>query len=305
MSGAELTVATLNLEDGRELELLPDLVGQVADIDILLFQEARSFDFDGQALRFRTEELLAPLGLDRSFLTRNTRGLLHEMIFLRSARLRPVRHFTPDLPDVFHDQPGWVQVRVQGLDPRLHLRSVQWAHWNGDVRLDEAQKLTRYAAPDMAAIIGGDFNSLWPDCPGHDPEFEPDWAALPPHKQHHKTLPPGLRPDDGLVSDRRALTVLAGAGFRSIGCLASDPTVTLNAHVDHGQGARIDHLVLSPLLASAFVPGSYRVWVNDLGDRASDHRLVSVRLDLDLLSAAFTSDCTARTVSNTRPAKFA
>jgi endonuclease/exonuclease/phosphatase family metal-dependent hydrolase len=278
-----LTFATLNLEDGRGLELLPDLVSRLPDIDFLLFQEARSFDFDGQERRFRAEELLAPLGVDRSFLTRSIRGLLHEMVFIRSARLRPVRHFTPDLPDVFHDQAGWVQLGVPGLVPVLHVRSVQWAHWNGDVRLDEAQKLTRYAAPGVAAIIGGDFNSLWPDCPGHEPEFEPDWAVLPPHKRHHKTLPPGLRPDGRLVSDRRALTVLAQAGFISAGCAAGDMTVTVNGGIDNGQGARIDHIVLSPLLAAAVVPGSYRVWVSELGDRASDHRMVSVRLDLGRL----------------------
>ena len=60
-------------------------------------------------------------------------------------------------------------------------------------------------------------------------------------------------------------------------------TVTVNTGIDHGQGARIDHIVLSPLLAAALVPGSYRVWVNDLGDRASDHRMVSAQLGLGLL----------------------
>lgn len=283
VSGLVFTIATLNLEDGSELELLPDLVGQAGDVDVLLFQEARAFNFDGQERRFRAEEVLAPLGLDRSFLTRSTRGLLHEMIFVRSARIRPVRHFTPDLPDVFHDQPGWLQVRADGADAPLWLRSVQWAYWNGDVRLDEAQKLTRYAAPDSAAIIGGDFNSLWPDCPGHEPEFEPDWTALPAHKRHHKTLPPGLAPDGRLVSDRRALTVLAQAGFVSAGCAAGDTTVTVNADRDNGQGARVDHVVLSPLLAAAIVPGSYRVHVSGLGDRASDHRMVSASLNLGSL----------------------
>jgi len=280
-----LTAATLNLESGRELDLLPRLVSQVPGIDILFFQEARAFDFDGQKLRFRAEELHTPLGLDRSALTRSTRGLLHEMIFVRSARIRPLRHFTPDLPDVFHDQAGWVQVRAEGLAVPLWLRSVQWAYWNGDVRLDEAQKLTRFAGPGSAAIIGGDFNSIWPQCPGHDPEFEPDWAALPPHKQQHKTLPPGLAPDGRLVSDRRALTVLARSGFASAGCAARDMTVTVNAGIDHGQGARIDHLVLSPPLAAALVPGSYQVHVSDLGNQASDHRMVSSRLDLSRVAA--------------------
>ena len=77
--------------------------------------------------------------------------------------------------------------------------------------------------------------------------------------------------------------VLAGAGFISAGCAERDTTVTVNAGIDCGQGARIDHIVLSPWLAPAVVPGSYRVWVSELGDRASDHRMVSVRLDLDRL----------------------
>lgn len=276
-----LTIATLNLEGGAALEQLPALVGQVPGIDILLFQEGRAYDCGGQELRFRAEELLAPLGLDRSFLTRSTRGQLHELIFIRSARIRPLRHYTPDLPDAFHDQPGWLQVRAEGLDVPLSLRSVQWAHWSGDVRLDEAQKLTRYAAPGTAAIVGGDFNSLWPDCPGHAPEFEPDWEALPPHQRHHKTLPPGLAPDGLLASDRRALTVLAQAGFASAGCLAGDVTVTVNADRDNGQGARIDHLAFSPALAACVIPGSYEVRVSEACDRASDHRLVSVQADLD------------------------
>jgi hypothetical protein len=65
----KLTAATLNLENGRELDLVPQLVSQVPGIDVLFLQEARGFDFDGQQLRFRAEQLLTPLGLDRSVLT--------------------------------------------------------------------------------------------------------------------------------------------------------------------------------------------------------------------------------------------
>ncbi len=43
-----------------------------------------------------------------------------------------------------------------------------------------------------------------------------------------------------LVSDRRALAVLAGAGFTSADRAARDTTVTVNAGIDDGQGARID-----------------------------------------------------------------
>ncbi|MET8160362.1 endonuclease/exonuclease/phosphatase family protein [Sphaerisporangium sp. NPDC005289] len=291
MSG-NLTVLSLNLEAGGwddhhwrrpRLNMLPDLVGQVpGGVDVLMFQEGKEYGFHGQHLRFHAERLLAPFGL-RSFMTRSVRGELHELLFVRWPRLQPLCHYTPDLPGVFHDQVGWLRFHVEGLGSVLAVRSVQWASWNGDIRLDEAQKLTRYAAPGVAAIIGGDFNSLWPDCPGHK-EFEPDWEALPPHKRTHKTLAPGLRPDGRLLSDRRALTVLAEAGFVNAGCLAGDPTPTVHSDVDHGQGSRIDHILFSPLLAPAVIPNSYRVWANDLGEKISDHRMVSVRVDLTRLS---------------------
>ena len=57
-------------------------------------------------------------------------------------------------------------------------------------------------------------------------------------------------------------------------------TPTVNAAADQGQGGRIDHILLSPMLAEAVVPGSYQVHISDAGNQASDHRMVSVRLDL-------------------------
>ncbi|MEU4820251.1 hypothetical protein AB0H37_00075 [Actinomadura sp. NPDC023710] len=282
-----LTVATLNLKDGERLDLVPALLAQIdRPVDILCMQEGKEYDRGGQARRYQAEDLLAPLGPDRGFLTRSTRGTLHELVFVNTARIRPVRHWTPDLPDVFHDQIGWLHLRVDGLEPELAVKSTQWAHWSGDIRLEEAHKLTRYATPGSLAIVAGDFNSIWPDCTGplgvtHH-EFEPNWYTRPLHKRQHKTLPPGARPPTGqdLVSDRRALTLLWEAGFRSAGCQADDMTVTVNNDIDDGQGARIDHIVLSHTLARAMVPGSYGVGVSETGDQASDHRLVWVDLNL-------------------------
>lgn len=280
MTAHEVAIATLNLEDGERIDLLPELVAEAPRLDVLLLQEGREWDRHGQKRRFQAESLLAPLGLDRSFLTRSTRGTLHELVFVRSARLRPLAHYTPDLPGVFHDQIGAVELLAGGLMAPLTVRSIHWPHWSGDARLNEALKLTRYGAPSACAVIGGDFNSLYPDCETHPAEFEPDWARLPPHKRHHKTLPPGVRAAGTLVSDRRALTTLAEAGLRSAGCIADDMTPTVNAAADQGQGGRIDHILLSPMLADAIVPGSYQVHVSDTGNQASDHRMVSVRLDL-------------------------
>ena len=276
----ELAIATLNLQDGEHIDLLPELAAEVPGLDVLMLQEGREWDRCGQKRRFQAESLLGPMGLDRSFLTRSTRGTLHEVVFIRSARMKPLAHYTPGLPGVFRDQIGSVELLAGGLMPPLTVRSVQWPHWSGDARLNEALRLTRYAAPDVCAVIAGDFNSLYPDCPAHAAEFEPDWARLPLYKRHHKTLPPGLRSPGTLVSDRRALAALAEAGLQSAGCLAGDMTPTVNATADHGQGGRIDHILLSPMLACAVVPGSYQVHVSDTGNQASDHRMVSVRLDL-------------------------
>ena len=279
MTQHDRTTGTLNLQNGTRIDLLPGLLAQAPGLDILMLQEGKGWDAEGQRGRFQAENLLAPAGLDRSFLTRSTRGTLHLLVFVRSARVRPLRHYTPDLPDVFHDQAGAVQL-LAGKLPPLTVRSVQWPHWSGDERLSEALRLTRCAAPGACEIIAGDCNSLWPDCPGHDPEHEPDWAALPPHKRSHKTLAPGSGEPGTLKSDRRALTALAEAGMRSAGCIAGDMTPTVNAETDHGQGGRIDHIIVSPVLAPAIDPGSYRVHISDAGDKASDHRLVTVTLRL-------------------------
>ncbi len=283
-----LTVATFNFEGGgwspdhddyRNLRLLPEVVAQVPGLDVLFVQEGRAWDGDGSRLLFEAEALLRPSGPLRGFLTPSDRGLLHEVVFVRWPRLRPVRHYVPG-PGTYHDQAGWLYARIDGVPEPVALKSVQWPHWSGDARLDQALRMTGHAAPGELAIIGGDFNSLWPG----GKEFEPDWLALPRHKRPHKTLPPGARARAGdLASDRRALTVLAEAGFASAGSLAGDCTVTVNRHIDDGQGARIDHILLSPSLAGTLVPGSYRVWANELGDRASDHRLVSASLNLSSL----------------------
>ena len=275
-----LTVATLNLEEGREVNMLPDLVGQAGDVDLLLLQEGKNWQANAQRTRFRAERLLSSIGLDRSLMTPGTGSMSHTLIFWRTRRLHAVAHYNPLWPDVFPGQGGPTEFEAGGFGPALIAMSVHWAYWSGDVRLDQAQQLTRFAAPGIPAIIGGDLNSLWPDCSGHR-EFEPAWHKLLPHKRHHKTLAPGARPGGTLTSDRRALTLFAEAGFASAGCIASDMSPTVNDKADIGQGGRIDHIVVSPALAGCVLPQTYAVHVSGTGNRASDHRLVSVTLDLD------------------------
>jgi hypothetical protein len=277
-----LTVATLNLEDGAAVELLPEVAAQAGQIDLLLLQEGKSWDRDGHRQRYRAERLLNDAGLDRSVMTSDKGlGSLHTLIFWNSGRLRLLTHHDPLWPDVARSRRG-----VAGFETAsglvLRARSVHWPHWGGDARMDAAQQLTWLANRRFASVAGGDFNSLWPDCPGHQ-EIEPDWEMIEEHKRHHKTLPPGARPDGPPTSDRRALTVLADAGFRSAGCIVGDMTPTVASREDNGQGGRIDHLALSRMLAACVIHGTYAVHISTVGDQASNHRLVSIGLDLDQL----------------------
>jgi hypothetical protein len=277
-----LTVATLNLEDGAAVDLLPELAAQAGQIGLLLFQEGKNWHRDGHRTRYRAEGLLAEAGLDRSVMTGDKdRGPLHTLIFWNSRMLRLRAHYDPAWDE-------WVPLSRRGVaefeTPSglvLYAKSVHWAHWGGDARLDEAGRTTWLADPRRASVVGGDCNSLWPDCPGQHQEFEPDWAQLPEYKRGHKTMDPGAGPGEADVSDRRALTKLARAGFRSAGCIAGDMTPTVASREDNGQGPRIDHLALSRALAACVIDGSYAVHRSEVGSRASNHYMVSVGLDLD------------------------
>jgi hypothetical protein len=283
-----LTVATLNLEDGAAVDLLPELAAQAGQVGLLLLQEGKNWHRDGHRTRFRAERLLAGAGLDRSVMTGDKdRGSLHTLIFWNSGMLRLLAHYDP-----LWDE--WVSLSRRGVAEFetasglvLHAKSVHWAHWGGDARLDEAGRTTWLADPRLASVVGGDCNSLWPDCAGHQ-EFEPDWAQLPAYKRGHKTMDPGAGagPGERDVSDRRALTKLARAGFQSAGCIAGDMTPTVASREDNGQGARIDHLALSRALAACVIGGSYAVHRSEAGSRASNHYMVSVGLDLDQCALA-------------------
>lgn len=274
-----LTLATLSLEEGRQAELLPELVAQAGNVDLLFLQNAKGWHRDGQRLRYRAEHLLAGIGLDHSLLTADAHGAPHTLIFWRAGRLHPVAHYNPEGPDVPSEESGLAEFAVGEFAPVANAMSVHWATWTEDIRLQEAHKLAQLAAPEAVTVLAGDFGGLWPDCPGHS-EFEPARHAVPPPVRH-QGFAPGTRPDDELIADRRALTVLAEAGFRSAGCIAGVMTPTVNERPGTGPGGRVDHIVVSLPLAGCLIPGSYAVHVSEIGKRASDHRLVSASLDLD------------------------
>jgi hypothetical protein len=285
-----LRTALLTLEDGAGVEELPGLLDREGPVDLLALLECRGSAFRGQRPRYALERLLDQQGLDRSFVNRSTRGILDEIVLVHSQVLKPTAHYTPALPDVFHDQVGVTVFDGQplGMDRDLHVATGQWLYCSGTQRMMTAEAYTRYAAPGLASLLLADLNTYWPDCPGHT-EPIPNWQARPRHRRSHKTLPPGARPYDSdgrehsPVADRRATIVLAEAGFVSAGCAAGDMTSTARGNTEDGKGGRIDHIVASPYLATAYIPGSYRVHVSATGDALSNHRLV--RADYDLSRA--------------------
>ncbi|MEU4227276.1 hypothetical protein AB0F17_23530 [Nonomuraea sp. NPDC026600] len=274
----------------ERLHLLPGVISAVPDVDILIMQEVWQGAVDGSRLLFEVEELLSPFtnwrGALRAFHSPPKQGdsCLGEVVVLRWPRIRPVRHYVNGAPDLFHDQAGFLHVVVEGLKwslkGPLKIKSLHWPYWSGDERLSQALKLTGHAAG--LSLLAGDCNGLWPG----EAEFEPDWEVRPPHKRHHKTLPPGMHPTgQRWLSDRRALQVLAESEFVNAGALAKDFTPTVLGHIDDGQGARIDHILYSPGLAAAVVPNRYRVHHEGAINRAGDHALVEDTMDLDRLAA--------------------
>lgn len=279
----ELQVATLNLNGFARLDLLARLVTELdVPVGILLAQEAGHAAIDGYARLYEAERILTAAlarrfgtgtGRMRAFYTPSDIGPTGQVVFLRDPQATASAHWRAECPNAWHDKPGIVTVHIAGCPIPLTVASVHLPYWSGDQRLDAARRLTRYAADP--AVIGGDMNSL--HCA--DPN-EPDWTRLPAHRRHHKSHRPHL--GGPRVADRRALAELADAGFIAAAAAAGDWTPTVNPGVDHGAEAAIDHILVAPALADAVLPDSYRVHTGH--DDASDHRMVSIRLDLDRIS---------------------
>ena len=72
-----LTVATLSLEEGHAVDLLPELIRQAGNVDLLCLQEGKNWHRDdGERPWSRAERLLSPIGLDCSLMTASARGTL-------------------------------------------------------------------------------------------------------------------------------------------------------------------------------------------------------------------------------------
>ena len=285
-SAPTITVATFNYEqggwvDGR-LHIQPaidHIAETVPQLDVLTFQEAKHYQRDGgQALHEFAELLGRRLGGTwGSHLARNPVSPLHNCIFYRHSTARPVQAWSdPRDPDARHTYAGSLWLRIDGLPKPLLVMSVHWRHYSGAVRAEEASKLGNMIV--IPTIIAGDFNCLWPG----ENEHRPNWEALPPHLRYHKTK---VNLGTGEIdTDLDAGWISLRQGWVDSGALAHDATVTSNNPPDRAP-CRIDRIMVSPPLAAGLDPDSYTVHIPD--QRVSDHRLVSVKIDLSRFDEPF------------------
>lgn len=267
---SSLRVATYNLlngghdgDDPRRLYEALEVLRE-ASADVVMLQEARGFDRDGARLLFEVERQLGLRGqlALAPHTGQNTAVFLAPRIELHS--------FTVDAVH-FHHAAAFAAVAVPGLTPELTLASVHLSPISPSARLAEAGHLAGLGAPDRWTIVAGDCNSPGPQ----DPE-PGDWKSLPTHFRVR------YLDDAGQSSDRRALSLLAAAGFSDVADelgQSAEPTVPTRGYPDvEFVDFRADHVLASPPLAGRAT--SHRVLKEERTHRASDHYPVVVEFDL-------------------------
>jgi endonuclease/exonuclease/phosphatase family metal-dependent hydrolase len=279
-----LSIATWNVEHGgrgpdgivRLQPAIDHLAAEVEDLDLLFYQEANEYHLFGQRDLLEMAEMLH----GRYGGTWHGHLAMSNAIFVRTEKAR-VKEAWPDFSDRFgrsqHTRP--LQLHVDGLDQPLFVQSVHWRHNSGATRTVEASYLgTLIVRP---TIIAGDFNSLWPD----ERELIPDWSKLSPHLRYHKTVYNPVTKK--WETDFEAGHMLRDMGWVDAGALAGDFTVTTNKDSDAAP-CRIDRIEFSPPLAAGIDLVSYKVHVPAPGmPLPSDHRIVSVRVDLSRYGEVF------------------
>jgi len=267
-----ITVATFNYENGgrgqdnivRLDPALDHIAESVPDLDLLFLQEATGYQDDGKRLLYQFAEGLH----DRLTDTWEAYASLNNAIFFRSDVGRVAQHWHDDRQEfglIQHTRP--LRVRRDGLPLPMALSSVHWRYCSGTARLEQAEGLGNLIP--LPAIVGGDFNGMWPGAR----ELTPNWRNLDPHVRYHKTI----FEHGTWVSDLRAGWMSLRQGWVDFGALAEDYTATTNSGSDKAP-CRIDRLMVSPSLGAGIVRDSYRVHIPKRP--VSDHRIVSGRVDL-------------------------
>lgn len=230
-------------------------VVEAVDPDILLVQEAKNFEANGNRRLYAVETAFNR----RGFLALALHTGQNTAIFVRDG-IQPIS-FESDATH-FHHAAAFGTFNVPGFEQPITVISAHLCPFGAHVRLTEAAYLASHAAPDKLTIVAGDFNSVSP----YDPE-PIGWETLPSHFQaRYLSL-------DGKISDKRILETLYLAGFVDIAHQFNQhQESTVPGKAFKGTEFipfRSDYILASAALAKAAT--SYAVIKNDYTDIASDH----------------------------------
>nr|MDT0658736.1 hypothetical protein [Micromonospora sp. DSM 115978] len=304
-----IDVALFNYEkggltaDGRyEFAPLQHAFADVAEAPaLILFCEAKNYRDNAGAAKYAAAEALSDeLGVPYIVeLGSMQRGPLPPAIFYDPTTLVLRRWWQADDPGAYQDQRNVARFairdsgRVRGERKEFMTFVHHFEPLSGDVRLEEARRVSRYGSTQPLPVIGGgDLNATASG--SHLPQR--DWMAATVNQRTHKGA---LRPDGAWGPDTRALDYLIGdwdertqqrkngCGLHAVAEMAwqADPTQpilpTVNPDVDAGGGLLIDWLLANDAMAPHVLPDTYRVHVPEPGHQPpSDHRLVTVAIEL-------------------------
>lgn len=286
----EVTVLNWNFENNGKKDSRRRLAGhqmlKSLDPDVVLRQEMWDAADDGQQVMYGMEGML---GL---------RGWLGEKsctaIFANPELFEPVREWSPG--PIWVLPPTAMTMRYTPAGPEAMPMVLVSYHLNYAAptnRLAEVEWLSTWAdkkqpGPDeqpvtLPVLMGGDNNSYpVPGTPG-DPAL-PELEAIQdrPHRLHRSYVGPDGRrrmddrPDDAL----RTAGLEDVARYRAQKGETAAVARTVNASPTHGPDARIDRVYATPRL----LPAVTRVDVIEVPLDISDHHIVRVQLDADVLA---------------------
>lgn len=273
----KLRVLSYNVCDGGLNESSDHRWRSIIDIirdaspDIALIQEAKYWDAQGGERLFTTARLLGM----HACLTPAPLVGCHTVI-LTQPYLWLRRHDTDYTSLAWHALAP-ARYDLEGYPHPLWLCSVHLSPWSREHRAHEVTVLDRFAAPDVCAIIGGDFNTP----PVNDPE--PDWRQRPPHKWGHHAY---TAADGTLITDDRPTRHLINAGFTDTARARYETTgkesVLAPTAGFHTLPYRCDQIYVTPPLAPGLA--AYEVIDDPRTRQASDH--LPIVADFDLMEAA-------------------
>lgn len=305
---AYIDVALFNYQDGGRLVDgtydFTRLQRAFADVEtapsLVLFCEAKNYkDHAGEAKYQAAEALSDELGVPYVVeIGSMARAPMPPAVFYDPRVLVLRQWWNQDDPGVYEDQRNIAWFAVRDSNPVADGRTefLAWVHhWeplSGDVRLEEARRISRTGNHELPVIGGGDLNATASG--KHLPQR--DWMAATFSSRSHK----GIRGPDGMWGpDTRAVDYLIGTwdeteqdrrdgcGMHAVAEMAwrrdPDQTIlpTVNPGVDAGGPLLIDWLLVNDAMKPHVLADTYRVHVPDpMAPPPSDHRLVTVTLDL-------------------------